>query len=91
MSILPASSGSPIGDLGAVIEVRRQGDEALLGELVGGAADLVVQAPPLLDDDDSRSIARVGRGQVATGGATVTREFDVLTGHAYVSTSSCAC
>ena len=40
---------------GAVVEVGRQGDEALGGEPVGDVADVVDQPPPLLDDDDARA------------------------------------
>ena len=58
--------------LGAVEEVRRQGDEALGGEPVGDVADVVDQAPPLLHDDDAGAVRRsLGFGEVALAGVAV--------------------
>ena len=60
----------------ALVQVGREGGVAGAREPVGHAADLVVQAPPLLDDDDGRP-SGAGLGQVAAGAATVRPlEFD---------------
>mmetsp|Transcript_21584 Transcript_21584/g.51159 ORF Transcript_21584/g.51159 Transcript_21584/m.51159 type:complete len:251 (-) Transcript_21584:430-1182(-) len=65
------------------VEVRHQGREAGAGEALGHAADLVVQAPPLLDHDD-RPHGLLGLGEVAgQGGAVGAPEFEGL-GHGHL-------
>jgi hypothetical protein len=68
----------------AAVQVGHQGGVAGLGQAIGHAADLRVQAPPLLDHDDGRPAGRGrpgGFGQVAFDGLSVgTLEAD-LTSH----------
>jgi hypothetical protein len=51
----------------AAVEVGGQRDEAFGGEPVRDVTDVVRQAPPLLDDDDTRPLAGRGQGQIAMG------------------------
>ncbi len=53
----------------AVVEVRRERDEALAREAIGDVPDVRHEAPPLLDDDDAGALAAARRGEVAVGGA----------------------
>ena len=64
-----------------VVEVGRQGGEPGLGEPVTGVLDLVDQAPPLLQHDDSRRGRRPigGHGDIALDGAPIARKFDDFT------------
>ena len=44
------------------VEVDREGGVALVGQLTGHVADVVVEAPPLVDDDDARQRAAGASG-----------------------------
>ena len=58
----------------------RRGSEPGLGEPVDGVLDLVDQAPPLLQHDDSRRGRRpVGSRDIALDGAPIARKFDDFT------------
>src|SRR4051812_31394832 len=68
----------------AVEQVGGQRDEALAGKAVADAADVVVQTPPLLQDDEPGALV-IGFRQVTGGAAPVGLELDVW--HLY--SSSC--
>ena len=76
---LPASSGSEFETEVAVVEVGREGHEALGGEAVADLLDVGHEAPPLLDHDQAGTAARHRGGQVATGFVAVARERDEFT------------
>ena len=66
----------------AAVEIGRQGGEAGRREAIGDAANLRVQAPPFLNQDQAwafEPLAAVGLGQVGgTVGAVRAREVDGL-------------
>ena len=74
-----------VGDLAAV-QVRGQRDEALGGEAVADVDDVVVEAPPLLDDDDAGAGAGLAewRGSRGPGPLPLLGEGDVLAGVLFV-------
>ena len=56
----------------AAVEVWHQRLKTRQSQPVGDATDLVVEAPPLLDDHDGRGVGCVGRyGQIALHGFAV--------------------
>ncbi len=61
----------------AAKQVRRQRDEARLGETVTDRADVRVETPPLLQHDRPRAPARGRRRKVSRRGAVAGRELDV--------------
>ena len=72
-----------------MIEIGRERDEAFGGEAVGDALDVVVEAPPLLDDDDGGMRAgAIGLSEVPHAVDAVRGEFDGCGGdHGRVSQS----
>jgi hypothetical protein len=62
----------------AAEQIRRQRHEPLAGEPVAHVGNVIVQAPPLLDDDHAGAGAALRHGQVAVRGAPVAREADIL-------------
>src|SRR5207248_8021200 len=61
----------------APVEIGGEGEESLRRQAVAHRADVLVQAPPLLQHDRGRAAARLGRRQVAGRGRAVARELDV--------------
>src|SRR5439155_20418960 len=62
----------------AFVKVRREGDEVFLSQAAGDVLDVVVQTPPLLDDQDTGAGARASGASVKTGSRTsvIERIFD---------------
>src|SRR3954447_24894708 len=67
----------------AAVEVGREREEALLGEAVADLADVVVEPPPLLEDDHTGASAGVGLRQIAVGRPAIRLELHL--GHESVS------
>jgi hypothetical protein len=65
---------------GAAVEVGGERDEALAGQPVGDAGDVLGQAPPLLDDDHARARAGLRDREVAVRRTAPAREGGVLQG-----------
>src|SRR5206468_1934089 len=63
-----------------VVEVGRERYEAVGREAVAYAADVIVQTPPLLEHDDSRTAARVGHREIAARGRSVRLELNLRHG-----------
>ena len=61
-------------DLGAAVQVGRQRDEPLRGVPVAHLLDLLIEAPPLLDDGDAGTAAGVRYREIALRLTAVARE-----------------
>ena len=74
-----------VGRLGnvAVVEVRRERDEALCGEAVGHVLYVRDEPPPLLYDDDAGAAAPFGQRQIPSRRPAVALKLDHLAGHLF--------
>src|SRR5262245_51964214 len=70
----------PIMSRPAAVEIGRERDEAVAREAVAHVADVVDEAPPLLDHEDAGPAARRGPREIAPYGLPAARELDVTSG-----------